>query len=176
MIESIMSLKISGRCFTPAAKLKCFTQDKSRISIIYGKNGSGKSTISKALCKVEPDLRSELLDKNNNKVAVRQDNIFIFNEDYIKNNVEIQDDGLSAVILLGEQVDIDKQITEANSQLEKIKSELETEKTTKTILEDVKNSDSYEYMQWIEEKINSIYNPILLVDNNIVQELFRCRY
>lgn len=154
-----MSLKISGRCFSSSTNLKCFTQKKSRISIIYGKNGSGKSTISKALCNIESDLSCSLLDENDNTLSIPQDHIYVFNEDYIKNNVEVQDSGLAAVILLGEQVDIDKQITEANLELEKIKIALDTESSTKIALEDAKNCTSYKYkMERLKEKLKSSDN------------------
>lgn len=114
MVESIMSLKISGRCFPSSTKLKCFTKNESRISIIYGKNGSGKSTISKSLCNVESDLSCSLLDQNDKPLSIPQNHIFVFNEDYINDKIAVQNDGLSAVILFGEQVEIDKQIEEAN--------------------------------------------------------------
>ena len=159
MIESIMSLQISGRCFSSAAKLKCFTQDKSRISIIYGKNGSGKSTLAKALCNTEADLNYMLLDKDNNALVVPQEHIHVFNEDYIKNNVEVQDGGLAAVILFGDQVDIDKQITEARVQLEQIEETLEIEKLTKKEFENAKNSASYKYkLEKLKNKLKATNN------------------
>lgn len=156
MIESIMSLKISGRCFSSVTKLQCFTKDKTRISIIYGKNGSGKSTISKAICKTESDLSCSLLDKNDNLLEVSQDHIHVFNEDYVKNKVEVQDGGLETVILLGEQVDIDKQITAAKTQLKDIENSLETERTHKIAFENIKNVVSYKYkMEKLKDKLKA---------------------
>lgn len=89
MVESIMSLKISGRCFPSSTKLKCFTKNESRISIIYGKNGSGKSTISKSLCNVESDLSCSLLDQNDKPLSIPQNHIFVFNEDYINDKIAV---------------------------------------------------------------------------------------
>lgn len=159
MTESIMSLKISGRCFPSATKLKCFTKNESRISIIYGKNGSGKSTISKSLCNVESDLSCSLLDQNDKPLLIPQNHIFVFNEDYINNKVAVQNDGLSAVILFGEQVEIDKQINEVNKKLEEYLGYIDDQESTKRLLENVKNSDSYKYkIETLKEKLKSSNN------------------
>lgn len=159
MVESIMSLKISGRCFSSATKLKCFTKNESRISIIYGKNGSGKSTISKSLCNVESDLSCSLLDQNNKLLSISQNHIFVFNEDYINNKVAVQNDGLSAVILFGEQVEIDKQINEVNKKLEEYQGYIDDQESTKRVLENVKNSDSYKYkIETLKDKLKSSNN------------------
>ena len=166
MTESIMSLKISGRCFPSATKLKCFTKNESRISVIYGKNGSGKSTISKSLCNIESDLSCSLLDQNDKPLSINQNNIFIFNEDYINDKIAIQNDGLSAVILFGEQVGIDKQIEEKNAKLEDYQRLIDDQESIKTELENVKNSNSYQY------KLNDLKNKLKSSDNWVEREFF----
>ena len=148
MVESIMSLKISGRCFPSATKLKCFTKNESRIS-----------TISKSLCNVESDLSCSLLDQNDKPLLIPQNHIFVFNEDYINNKVAVQNDGLSAVILFGEQVEIDKQINEVNKKLEEYLGYIDDQESTKRLLENVKNSDSYKYkIETLKEKLKSSNN------------------
>lgn len=164
MTESIMSLKISGRCFPSSTKLKCFTKNESRISIIYGKNGSGKSTISKSLCNVESDLSCSLLDQNDKPLLIPQNHIFVFNEDYINNKVAVQNDGLSAVILFGEQVEIDKQIEEANEKLEDYQRFIDDQESIKNGLENDKNSNSYKY------KINNLKDKLKSSDNWVERE------
>lgn len=161
-----MSLKISGRCFPSATKLKCFTKNESRISVIYGKNGSGKSTISKSLCNIESDLSCSLLDQNDKPLSINQNNIFIFNEDYINDKIAIQNDGLSAVILFGEQVGIDKQIEEKNAKLEDYQRLIDDQESIKTELENVKNSNSYQY------KLNDLKNKLKSSDNWVEREFF----
>lgn len=156
MIETITGLKISGRCFPAGTKLKCFCKDTSRISIIYGKNGSGKSTLAKALCNLESDLSCLLLDKNDNILPISKEQLYVFNEDYIKEKIEIQNDGLKAVILPGEQVDIDKQINEASIELNKLRAILDTENSRKKYFEDVKEHGSYKYNEEkLKEKLKS---------------------
>lgn len=164
MTESIMSLKISGRCFPSSTKLKCFTKNESRISIIYGKNGSGKSTISKSLCNVESDLSCSLLDQNDKPLSIPQNHIFVFNEDYINDKIAVQNDGLSAVILFGEQVEIDKQIEEANEKLEDYQRFIDDQESIKNGLENDKNSNSYKY------KINNLKDKLKSSDNWVERE------
>lgn len=164
MTESIMSLKISGRCFPSSTKLKCFTKNESRISIIYGKNGSGKSTISKSLCNVESDLSCSLLDQNDKPLSIPQNHIFVFNEDYINDKIAVQNDGLSAVILFGEQVEIDKQIEEANEKLEDYQRLIDDQESIKNGLENDKNSNSYKY------KINNLKDKLKSSDNWVERE------
>lgn len=164
MTESIMSLKISGRCFPSSTKLKCFTKNESRISIIYGKNGSGKSTISKSLCNVESDLSCSLLDQNDKPLLIPQNHIFVFNEDYINDKIAVQNDGLSAVILFGEQVEIDKQIEEANEKLEDYQRFIDDQESIKNGLENDKNSNSYKY------KINNLKDKLKSSDNWVERE------
>lgn len=164
MTESIMSLKISGRCFPSSTKLKCFTKNESRISIIYGKNGSGKSTISKSLCNVKSDLSCSLLDQNDKPLSIPQNHIFVFNEDYINDKIAVQNDGLSAVILFGEQVEIDKQIEEANEKLEDYQRFIDDQESIKNGLENDKNSNSYKY------KINNLKDKLKSSDNWVERE------
>lgn len=46
MIENVKGLSINGRCFLEETNLAFFPGEKDRIAVVYGENGSGKSTIS----------------------------------------------------------------------------------------------------------------------------------
>ena len=48
MIEKICNITIQGKCFDKEAKLSLFPGSDDRISLIFGRNGSGKSTIADA--------------------------------------------------------------------------------------------------------------------------------
>ena len=49
MLNNLKGIKIQGRKFTTNPVDFCFwNTDKIRLSLVYGKNGSGKSTISDA--------------------------------------------------------------------------------------------------------------------------------
>ena len=49
MIERIKGIRIKGRCFTTDTNLLFYQNPNDRISVVYGKNGSGKSTISEGI-------------------------------------------------------------------------------------------------------------------------------
>lgn len=119
MIENIAGILIRGRCFKERTALKFFLKKDEkaddRISILYGKNGSGKSTISdgfSALVSDEiEDLEVSLFDNNDSIVTESiSDNIHVFNEKYIDNNIKINDDGLDTIVLFGNQVNLQEQI------------------------------------------------------------------
>ena len=49
MVERINGISIKGRCYKDLTKLKIFNKNTDRLAIVYGKNGSGKSTISEGI-------------------------------------------------------------------------------------------------------------------------------
>lgn len=110
MIDKIKGLSIEGRCFSSPTSLQFFPRTTDRISIVYGKNGSGKSTISNGFaCMTKDafplDLTAHLIDQESNTLPLLDaSKIFTFNEEYIDENVKIDDDGLGTIILLGNQV------------------------------------------------------------------------
>lgn len=116
MIEKIKGISIKGRCFSNEASLMFFPNSNDRISIVYGKNGSGKSTISDGfLClsdsRSPTDLSVSLFDETKTDIGLSTGSrIFVFNEKYIDDNVKIDADGLGTIILLGGQVDLQDEI------------------------------------------------------------------
>lgn len=116
MIEKVKGMSISGRCFSEKTELPFFPNTNNRIAIVYGKNGSGKSTISNAFSLISSgeltvDLSAELIDYSNCAVPLSEGSkIFVFNEKYIDQNVKIDADGLGTIVLFGGQVDLQEQI------------------------------------------------------------------
>lgn len=53
---------------------------------------------------------------------ILKNNIFVFNEDFINRNISISDDGLSTIIMLGEQNDVEKEIADHKEKLNKVKA------------------------------------------------------
>lgn len=47
MIEKIRKLKIKGGKFEKETTFEFFKNENQRVAIVYGRNGSGKSTIAK---------------------------------------------------------------------------------------------------------------------------------
>ena len=55
-------------------------------------------------------------------------NIFVFDEKYIEDNIRLKKDGLNTIVMLGEQVDLDKQIQLLEADLIKCKKDEENQK------------------------------------------------
>lgn len=117
MVDKIKGISIYGRCFSNDTKLTIFPNPNDRISVIYGKNGSGKSTITMGFSNItsefpKSDVTIKLIDKNEAFLNSEdyKSKIFVFNEQYIDRNVKIDDDGLGTIILLGGQVDLQADI------------------------------------------------------------------
>ena len=132
MLKDISKIRIEGCSYTKLTELDFFNPfegKKEKIvkgCIIYGRNGSGKSTIAKAFRKIRDNygseiIKVELLDKNNvnqNITDEERKNIFIFDEYFVDNNIKLQKDHLDTIIMLGESVNLADEITEAEEQLE----------------------------------------------------------
>lgn len=116
MIERIRGIKVQGRCFSSTESFVLYPKPSDRIALVYGKNGSGKSTISEAFASIANNSLSEgitasVIDAQKYIVPLTESpQIFVFNEKYIDENVKIDDDGLGTIILFGGQVDLQSEI------------------------------------------------------------------
>lgn len=166
MFKELKSIRIKGNNYFEDNDIVLFDNDKIRFSFIYGPNGSGKSTLSKSFDFIKGNCIGEfktvdLLDKNNKKIDIKddyKDNIYIFNEDFIDQYVRIPDDGVSAIVMFGEQVKIDDQIKELNKEIEENKKSLKDKQQKKEELEDEKSVKSPKYYEKVlQEKIKDIW-------------------
>ena len=130
MFEKFQSIAIQGRCFEKETNLKLFSNEKDRVSLIYGKNGSGKSTVSRGIKFAvgniqDKDIFVKFLDDSELEISTEEidDKIHVFNEDYIDKNIRIEDDGLGTIILIGKQVGLQAEIDFHTKLLEKAKEE-----------------------------------------------------
>lgn len=137
----LKELQFQGGCFTEETNLELF--DKNRITVLYGKNGSGKSTISRAVLKAKGteinEIQHAVMRDEKGGVLTDLQCVHVFNEDYINAKVRIQKDGLNSIVLLGEMGDLEDQITILES---KIKTEETKNVELKKRKEDFENKDN----------------------------------
>ena len=94
------------------SKARFFSTEKNRIALVYGKNGSGNTTISEGISYLKDfattaniPITVSFFDENcNNLTNADYSNFFVFNERYCENNIKIADsDGLKTILLFGKQ-------------------------------------------------------------------------
>lgn len=130
MLKEICGIELCGASFERVTKLNIFNPtDGEKIKIVkgtllYGRNGSGKSTIARAFRKLAGEIdvpisRAAVLDRNGSSVLLTESEkkrIFVFDEDYVDRNVKLQADHLDTIVMLGEQADLTEQIDRAKSE------------------------------------------------------------
>lgn len=129
MIEKVKGLKIKGGIFESQTDLLFFQRSNAEIepnfSLVYGKNGSGKSTISRGFNKLNDKEDSHieiasLLDENREVIDLEKvENIHVFNEKFIEKNISIRSDGLNTIIVMGAEKELDDRIQEVTPKYER---------------------------------------------------------
>lgn len=155
-IESMTGVSISSAFFSIATSLELFPKHpkpskNNRVALLYGKNGSGKSTIAQGFREYRDSVNPQTvtlipMDGTSyiNCSSEKHDKIFIFDEEYVLTRVRIKDSGLDAIVLFGEQVALEEQIAEIEKQIEEKKiavSQQETEYERFTNSSDVNSPD-----------------------------------
>ena len=162
MLENVKALKIKGGIFEEETELVFFEEKNGIVpnfSLVYGKNGTGKSTISRGFQKLghNDDLRIEMAvlnGRNDENIVIPENNeiIHVFNEKFIEDNIRINGDGLNSIIVMGTAKEIDDLIKSIEpayrkslldhknmlEQLEKLKDE-KNEDSPKSVLNKIKS-------------------------------------
>lgn len=121
MIEKIKSINIKGEFFSDLVEWNFQSiKDKDRLFLIYGNNGSGKTTFSKAVFEYKNSIDGKFKnfeeiyfkDELDNVITLDKNNIWSFNDEFIQKNVRIKNSGINAIVMFGEAGDIDKQLNE----------------------------------------------------------------
>ena len=155
MIKDVKKFEIQGGFFSELVIFELFKNEKDRISIIYGKNGSGKSSIAKAISDYKNNDFSTFDhikftdDQDNETIISDKQNIFVFNEEFIEKNIKFASEGLNTIVMFGEQRNLDEQLRIVQKTKNEIEYKLETEQSN--LLKYNDNSDvlspSYYYNQ-----------------------------
>lgn len=84
---------------------------------IYGNNGSGKSSIAKWFrnykALIEESDNEYIYDFHNQAISLSSDklkSIHIFDEEFIENNIKVDEDGINSIVILGESVQLNLDI------------------------------------------------------------------
>lgn len=126
MINDIKSVTIKGEFFSNPIEWEFLSvNEKDRFFLIYGCNGSGKTTFSKAIFEYKNSTDGTFKnfeevyfkDKSNNILNLNKDNIWSFNDEFTQKNVRIKNSGINAIVMFGEAGDIDSQIETCKKEL-----------------------------------------------------------
>ena len=121
MFEQITDISVQGGYFEDSVSLKLF---EKRFNVLYGRNGSGKTSISRAIAEYKkPDEEVEdgrKFSVSFNTALCDEDKkrIFVFNEDFVNKKVRLEDaEGLGTIVMLGDAADIQGQIDAKTAEL-----------------------------------------------------------
>ena len=142
-ISLIHGVRVQSGVFSDGHDITLFVDREStrRTSIVFGHNGSGKSTIAREIDAIRAGKSNGYFyDSTNQKINlddVDRTRIRVFSEDYIESKIRISD-GLEAFAMLGEQVEaadeikkIDKQVDSVNAENEKLVKKIDGLKSGK---------------------------------------------
>lgn len=136
MLKDIVSIKMSGANFCSMTMFDFFNPregDKVKTNkgtLLYGRNGTGKSTIAKAFRSLSGEIVPSIVDVIIYDHADRpmdlsdeeRNRIFVFDEDYVYKNVKLQQDHLETIVMLGEAADLTEKIMKAETERDVAKS------------------------------------------------------
>jgi len=139
MINNFDEVNIKGGYFDDFCQIKFHETKKeeiidSRVVLIYGENGSGKSSIAESLYNLqasEDELYDVKFNSRGKEIYSKNDvkeNIYVYEEKFVDQQVKYASNGLKAIVMFGKQVEVDQIIEEEKIKREELSSELERER------------------------------------------------
>ena len=129
-IPFICGVRVQRGAFSEGRDITLFKSESGkRISIIFGHNGSGKSTIAREIKDIREGNSSGYFYDSDCKIIDLDDadytRIRVFSEEYIESKTRIDDDGIEAFAMLGEQVEVADEIKKIDEQINSVSAENE---------------------------------------------------
>lgn len=155
-VKDIKSLKIQGSNFIDETTLDLF--DKSTVSLLYGENGAGKSSIAKGIYNYvnqisSPGINAALLDSNKDEIPSEDiaGHVFVFDDNYINRTLGMKSTtGLETIVILGELKDVEDEI---NKQKILLEEETSTWKQADNRLKELGSSQNTESAVFLKKRI-----------------------
>lgn len=123
MYNDITGIRIKGGRFGDSDWVELDGILKDRLNIMYGGNGCGKTSISRAFQEYKDGATSKTHDfplqliSSSPLLQGHEKGIFVFNEDFLYNQVKFRKNGMATIVMFGKQKEYDDQIQEVNRQI-----------------------------------------------------------
>ena len=151
----ISDIELQGEYFADTTRLSFFSKGE-RFCLVYGENGSGKTTISKGIYEYANDeieknqnfsVFNLIADDKKTYSSFPRENIFSFNDIFTLENVKFDKGSLRGVVIFGEQNELSEKIEKANQDLNILKEKIAKTGTTDTFEHDGGFKRSKEYLK-----------------------------
>ncbi|WP_040664087.1 AAA family ATPase [Oscillibacter ruminantium] len=156
-IESMTGIRIKSDFFNSSTDMPIFPVHSkpskcNRVALLYGKNGSGKSTIaqgfreycSPSVSPASPAIELKpIVDISDIKITTSEHTIgdrekfWVYDEKYVEEKIKIEGSGLGSIVLFGEQIELAQQIETVDAEIEQLREQesaqhIECEKYTRS--------------------------------------------
>lgn len=123
-----------------------YNNKKNRIALVYGHNGSGKTTIASSIreySKGNIESGIKFYDKDNNDIVTENNDFFyVFDENYITEKVKLNQHKLGTIVLFGEQLNIEEKITDITEHIKQLSTKQDQINNEIEKIMDIKRPDS----------------------------------
>lgn len=161
---------ITGGAFEEKTELQGLLS--KRMNILYGRNGSGKSSIARAFRELqqnnnEPKKFKLSFDKNQDSIPSEiLDRIFVFNEDFINDNIRIKGN-VKSIVMVGESAQHNDQIQKYNSEID------DWERQRDAVRQEIKTLDGSKNISGSIKKVEEDLKFELKKDGGFISRLNR---
>ena len=134
-----------------------------RMNIVYGRNGTGKSSIAKAFQEqqttgVQPATSREYklsFDKSGSFSPDDQSRLFVFNERFIDNSVKFSGGGLKSIVRIGASAELDGPIQAAKDKIKDLEAERKPYDDENAVLDGRRADSLYEADSKLKDGLKS---------------------